>query len=202
MLESLGIGRPSTYASIISTIQNRRYVEKEERRFIPTPVGVAVVVFLKGNFPNILDYEFTAEMEGNLDSVANGEIVWQKMMKDFYTPFGKKLISVEKNAKRVKIETEKLGKKCPKCKKGELVIRIGKFGKFISCSKFPDCDYSDKYVEKIGMKCPKCKKGDIIIKKTGKGRQFYGCSKYPDCDWASWKNPKLPKKSSKSEAKI
>ena len=189
-LEKLGIGIPSTYAPIISTIQLRNYVEKEEKRFHPTTVGVAVNDFLVKNFEDVLDYSFTAQMEDDLDAVATGEKKWEEMMKDFYTPFEKKLDEVEESAKRVKIETEKLGKKCPDCKDGELVIRIGRFGKFISCSKFPECKYTDKYVEKIGMKCPECGKGDVIIKITNKKRRkFFGCSAYPKCKWASWKKP-------------
>ncbi|MFC1600479.1 type I DNA topoisomerase [Patescibacteria group bacterium] len=196
-MESLGIGRPSTYAPTISTIQTRQYVEKKERRFYPTPVGTAVTDFLVKNFPGITDYSFTAGMEDELDNVARGEQKWQKMMKDFYGPFDKKLEKVEEKAKRVKIETEKLGRKCPTCKKegrtgdkrGELVIRTGRFGKFISCSNFPDCKHTEKYVEKLKMKCPTCKKGDVIIKSTRRGKKFYGCSRYPDCDWASWRKP-------------
>jgi DNA topoisomerase-1 len=190
-LEKLGIGRPSTYAPTITTIQIRNYVEKMERRFHPTKVGIAVNDFLIGNFENVFDYGFTAQMEDDLDGVAKGEIEWQKMMGEFYKPFDKKLVNVEKKAKRVKIATEKLGKKCPDCKKGELVIRTGRFGKFISCSTFPDCKHTEKYVEKIGMKCPDCKKGDIIIKPTRKGRKFFGCSRYPKCKWASWKKPTM-----------
>ena len=91
--------------------------------------------------------------------------------------------------KRVKIETEKLGRACPECNEGELVVRIGRFGKFISCSRFPDCKYTEKYLEKTGAKCPDCKKGDVIIKKSGRGRKFFGCSRYPDCKWASWRKP-------------
>ena len=196
-LEKLEIGRPSTYAPIISTIQFRNYVEKKEGRFYPTPVGVAVNDFLIKNFPDVFEYQFTAEMEDDLDKIANGKSEWETSIKKFWNPFEKKLKDVEKKSKRVKIETEKLGKKCPKCKKGELVIRIGRFGKFISCSRFPDCDYTEKYIEKIGMKCPDCKKGDVIVKKTRKGRQFFGCSRYPDCEFASWKNPKVEKKKSK-----
>jgi len=195
-LEKLGIGRPSTYAPIITTIQRRQYVEKEDRKFVPTNVGFAVNDFLVKNFPKIFDYSFTAEMEDDLDNIANGKRDWEKMMSAFYNPFEKKLDGVEANAKRVKIETEKLGRKCPECKKGlpagrqgDLVIRVGRFGKFISCSRFPDCNYKEKYVEKIGIKCPDCKKGDVIIKTTGKGRKFYGCSQYPKCKWASWKKP-------------
>lgn len=193
-LEKLGIGRPSTYAPTISTIQVRNYVEKNEsRQFIPTNIGIAVNDFLIENFPETFDYQFTAKMEGELDDIANGDLDWQKPIKEFYSPFEKKLKDVTKNSKRVKIEVEKLGKKCPECKKGELVIRIGRFGKFVSCSRFPDCKFTDKYVEKVGMKCPDCKSGDVIVKKTGKGRQFFGCSRYPECKWASWKNPKPQK---------
>lgn len=199
-LENLGIGRPSTYAPIISTIQVRQYVEKDEGKFFPTPVGIAVNDFLIGNFPDVFEYSFTAGMEDDLDKIANGEGKWQTMMKRFYLPFEKKIKSVDKKSKRVEIETEKLNKKCPKCKKGELVIRIGRFGKFVSCSRFPDCDYKEKYLEKINMKCPTCKKGEIIVKTTKTGRKFYGCSRYPECDFASWQNPKLTgKKPEKSE---
>jgi len=192
-LEKLGIGRPSTYAPIISVIQIRQYVEKDEGKFRPTQVGVAVNDFLVGNFPEELEYSFTAKMENDLDNVAKGELDWKKMMKEFYTPFEKKLGSVEKNSKRVKIEAEKLGKKCPKCKKGELVIRIGRFGKFVSCSRFPDCDFTERYIEKLGIKCPKCGKGDAIARNTKSGRKFFGCSRYSDCKWASWRKPEVDK---------
>jgi DNA topoisomerase-1 len=192
-LEKLGIGRPSTYAPIISTIQIRSYVEKQEKVFVPTTIGFAVTEFLVTNFPTELDYGFTAEMEEDLDRIAEGKIKWETEMKKFWTPFEKNLKSVEKNAKRVKIETEKLGKKCPDCKDGELVIRVGRFGKFISCSTFPDCKHTEKYLEKVGVKCPDCKEGDVIVKKSRKGK-FYGCSRYPDCKFASWKLPKKEEK--------
>jgi DNA topoisomerase-1 len=193
-LEKLGIGRPSTYAPIITTIQIRNYVEKIEGRFHPTKIGLAVNGFLVNNFHEVFDYGFTADMENNLDRVANGEVVWQAMINKFYKPFDKKLVKVEEKAKRVKIEVEKLGKKCPDCNKGELVIRTGRFGRFISCSTFPDCRHTEKYVEKIDMNCLDCKKGDIIVKTTRKGRKFYGCSRYPKCKWASWKKPKVEDK--------
>ena len=188
ILEKLGIGRPSTYAPIISTIQIRSYVEKKEGKFFPTTIGFAVTEFLVKNFPIEMDFGFTAEMEENLDKIADGKIKWVELMKKFWKPFEKTLKSVEKNAERVKIETEKLGKACPDCKDGELVIRVGRFGKFISCSKFPDCKHTEKFLDKIGMKCPDCKEGDVIIKKSKKGN-FFGCSKYPDCKFASWKKP-------------
>jgi DNA topoisomerase-1 len=189
-LEKLGIGRPSTYAPTISTIQIRQYVEKKDGKFFPTPVGTAVNDFLVKYFPDVFDYAFTAEMENNLDEIANGKKDWQDSIKKFWSPFNQTLEIVQKGSERVKIEVEKLGKKCPKCKEGELVIRIGRFGKFVSCSRFPDCDYTEKFIEKVGMKCPKCKKGDVIVKKTKTGRSFFGCSRYPDCKWASWRNPK------------
>ena len=198
-LEALGIGRPSTYAPIISTIQSRQYVEKDEGKFKPTPVGFAVTDFLLKYFPDIIDYSFTKGMEDSLDSVANGGLAWRKMMGTFWKPYDKKIKEVTEKSERVKIETEKLGKKCPDCKEGELVIRIGRFGKFVSCSNFPECKHTEKYMEKIGMKCPKCKEGDVIIKKSG-WKKFYGCSTYPMCDFASWKDPRLPEGSEVKEA--
>ncbi len=190
-LEKLGIGRPSTYAPIISTIQTRAYVEKKEGKFYPTPVGVATNDFLVANFPDIVDYQFTARMEDDLDEVANGKIEWVPMMKEFWGPFEKKVETVGEKAKRVKIEVEETGEACPKCKEGKQVIRVGRFGKFLSCSRFPDCDWKEQYLEKIGMKCPECKEGDVITRKTRKGRQFFGCSRYPACKFASWKKPQI-----------
>lgn len=192
-LEKLGIGRPSTYAPIISTIQIRNYVEKKEGKFFPTPVGVAVNDFLLPNFKDLFDYQFTAEMEDDLDKVADGKVSWRDSISKFWNPFSTKLSSVEEHSKRVKIEVEKLGKPCPECGKGELVVRIGRFGKFVSCSRFPDCKHTEKFVDKVGMKCPKCGIGDVIIKKTGRGKRFFGCSRYPKCDFASWRNPKANK---------
>lgn len=199
-LEKLGIGRPSTYAPIITTIQLRQYVTKEEGKFFATPIGFAVNDFLIENFPETFEYAFTAKMEDDLDAVANGKTPWVKTIKDFWKPFDKKLTTVGKKSKRVKIETEKLGRACPECKEGELVIRIGRFGKFISCSRFPDCKYTEKFIEKTGAKCPECKEGDVVIKKTRRGKRFFGCSRYPECKWASWRNPSISgDKTSKEE---
>jgi DNA topoisomerase I len=189
MLETLGIGRPSTYAPIISTIQIRQYVEKKEGRFFPTNVGIAVNNFLVPHFGTVFDYQFTAQMEKGLDDVAGGEKKWKNEIKEFYNPFEIILKDVEKTAERVKIDTEKVGRKCPDCKDGELVIRIGRFGKFISCSNFPECKHTEKFVEKMHMKCPECKKGDIVVKFTKTKRRFYGCNRYPKCSWASWRKP-------------
>lgn len=192
MLESLGIGRPSTYAPIITTIQARNYVEKDEGKFTPTSIGIAVNDFLTKNFPKVFDYSFTATMESSLDEVATGEVKWTGVIGNFWKSFSGILGSVEKNAERVKIAVESTGKKCPDCKDGDLVVRIGRFGKFISCSKFPDCKHTERFVEKVEMKCPDCTKGDVVIKRTKKGRKFFGCSNYPDCKWASWRKPQKP----------
>lgn len=183
-LEEKGIGRPSTYASIISTLVDRSYVERVDKRFTATPVGIAVNNFLVKNFENIDDIPFTAEMEDELDQIASGEKNWVAMMKDFYTPFSQKLIDV-KGAERVKIETEKTGEKCPECG-SDLVIRTGKFGRFISCSNFPECKFTKPFVEETQLTCPK-DGGKIVVKKTRKGRKFFGCSNYPNCTFAAWK---------------
>jgi len=189
ILEKLGIGRPSTYAPTINTIQIRNYVEKTEGKFIPTSIGFAVNDFLVSQFPNVFEYEFTASMEESLDKVANGNEEWVRLISDFYKPFSKRLEEVDKKAKRVAIEAEKTGEKCPECKKGEVIIRLGRFGKFLSCSRFPECKYTGKYVNKVGVKCPECKHGDVVLKNTKKGRKFFGCSRYPKCKWASWRKP-------------
>ena len=188
-LEERGIGRPSTYAPIVSTIQVRQYVEKEEGKFKSTSLGEVVCDFLVEYFPTVFDYQFTAKMEDELDEIANGERQWLPVINEFYGPFEEKLTSVTQVAERVQVPTETTGKKCPQCSEGQLVIRVGKFGKFLSCSRFPDCDYSAPFVQILeGVTCPKCG-GEIVIKKTRKGKQFYGCSNYPKCDWASWRKP-------------
>lgn len=187
-LEKQGIGRPSTYAPIISTIQLRQYVEKDEGRFKPTVLGLATDEFLVKNFPDILSLPFTAEMELELDKVSLGKTPWKKMMAKFWKKFEKDLKSADKGAERVKVETEKLGEKCPTCGEGELVIRLGRFGKFISCDRFPECKFTRQYKEAAGFLCPECG-SEGVIKRTKTGRSFYGCSKYPECKWAGWKKP-------------
>ncbi|MGB9637183.1 MAG: type I DNA topoisomerase [Microgenomates group bacterium] len=188
-LEELGIGRPSTYAPIISTIQERNYVEKQERVFVPTALGVAVTEFLMEYFPDILDYQFTAKMEDNLDEIANGKKQRVPVLSEFYNPFSQKLEGVKRVAQRVPVEVEATGEICPKCKQGSVVIRVGRFGKFLSCSRFPECDWRAPYVKKVeGIKCPKCG-GEIVYKKTKSGKGFYGCVNWPKCDFASWRKP-------------
>jgi len=187
-LEEKGIGRPSTYATIISTIEGRRYVERQEGKFVPTHLGVAVNDFLVENFSSIDDVPFTAQMEDELDAVANEKKEWVPVIEKFYGELAQKLEDV-KGAQRVKIETEETDEICPKCG-SKLVIRIGRFGKFMSCSTFPKCDFTKPYLEEVGIPCPKCGKdqrGQIILKRTRKGHKFYGCSNYPKCDFAAWK---------------
>ena len=205
-MEEKGIGRPSTYATIISTIENRQYVERAEGKFAPTSVGIAVNDFLVANFADIDDIPFTAEMEDELDNIATGKKEWVPVIKDFYGPFEKSLGEV-KDAARVKIEVEKTNEICPKCG-SPLVIRVGRFGKFLSCSTFPKCDFTKPFVEETKYMCPKCggptfakasagKGGKIILKKTRKGRRFYGCSNYPACDFAAWRLDEIKKSSPK-----
>ena len=188
-LESLGIGRPSTYAPTISTIQMRQYAEKEDRNLKPTALGMTVNDFLMEYFNEVMDYDFTAEMENQLDEIAGGKAEWVKVLGKFWEPFIKQVTSVSKVAERVQVPVEATGEKCPQCKEGDLVIRVGRFGKFISCSRFPECEYKAPFVEKIeGFKCPKCKK-EIVVRRTKKGKSFYGCSGWPKCDWATWRKP-------------
>ena len=188
-LEEMGIGRPSTYAPILATIQDRQYVEKVDRRLKPTALGVAANEFLTQNFAKVLDYGFTARMEDELDEVANGKRNWQKIVAEFWQPLSLDVENVKQTAERVKVVVEKTGEKCSKCQQGNVVIRIGKFGRFLACDKFPDCDYRANFVNKVGMPCPKCG-GDVILRKTRSQKSFYGCSNYPKCDFASWTKPK------------
>ncbi|MBI2022131.1 type I DNA topoisomerase [Candidatus Daviesbacteria bacterium] len=187
-LEELGIGRPSTYAPILSTIQERYYVEKEERKFKPTALGIAVVDYLVKYFPDVFDYEFTASMENSLDDISRGERVWQDTISNFYKPFEQKVETTLEKSERVKLELEKVDKKCPECGK-DLVIRIGRFGKFLACSGFPDCKHTEGLEEVVNVKCPN-DGGEIVVRRTKKGRIFYGCKNYPNCKYASWTKPK------------
>ena len=240
-LEEHGIGRPSTYAPTISTIQNRKYVEKNEsKKFFPTETGILVNKVLVEHFPKIVDIKFTAEMEEELDDVAHGEKKWQKVLKDFYVPFKKNLIIKDKEVTRKDLTEEKTNIKCDKCN-ADMIIKFGRFGKFFACSAYPECKNTkqlnnktktpgpaledeetnekcdkcgSKMIYKIGrygkflacsaypeckniksikkstdINCPKCKKGEILEKKSKRGKIFYACSEYPKCDFALWSKP-------------
>jgi DNA topoisomerase-1 len=190
-LEKFGIGRPSTYAPTLTTIQDRNYVEKnEQKRFKPTEMGIIVNDVLVKNFPEIVDIDFTAKMEKELDEVADGKDTWQKTCKDFYTPFAKNLENKYIEVKKTDL-TEKTDKICPKCGSA-IVEKMGRFGRFYACSKFPECKYTESIENKnadLGIKCPKCKEGDIIARKTKRGKIFYGCNRFPKCDFALWDKP-------------
>ena len=184
-LEEKDIGRPSTYAPIISTIQERQYVIKEDKKLVPTELGNSVTDFLVQYFPNILDLPFTAKLESDLDAIANGQRQWQPVIADFWGSFEKELNGAYDTAEKVKVAVEELDEKCPDCG-NTLVLRMGRYGKFVACSTFPDCKYTRQYAEKIDMKCPKCG-GDMVVKKSRRGKVFYGCSNYPTCNFAAWK---------------
>lgn len=187
MLEENGIGRPSTYASTISTIQQRGYVERVERRLIPTETGILVNDLLMEYFPNILDYQFTAHMEEDLDRIAEGKINWTSVIDGFYKPFAVTVAKAQAEMPVTNAGPELVGRACPKCGK-DLILRYGRFGKFIACSGFPECRHTEAYLVKIGVTCPK-DGGDIVERKTRKGRVFYGCFNYPSCEFTSWKKP-------------
>jgi DNA topoisomerase-1 len=187
MLEENGIGRPSTYAPILSTIQQRGYVMREAKRLSPTETGFLVNDLVVEHFPEIVDLGFTADMEEDLDQVAAGKEAWQKVIGEFYAEFGPQVKKAQAEMPVTKSEPEKIGRECPKCGH-DLVIRWGRFGKFISCSNFPACRFTEAILEKIDVKCPKCS-GDLVMRKTRKGRVFYGCSNYPECDFTNWKRP-------------
>ncbi|MBU3942703.1 topoisomerase DNA-binding C4 zinc finger domain-containing protein, partial [Patescibacteria group bacterium] len=190
ILEENAIGRPSTYAPIISTIQARNYVEKnEQKRFIPTEMGLIVIDLLTEHFPEIVDIGFTADLEDKLDKIAEGKEKWEKTLKNFYEPFAKNLENKYKEVIKKETIMEKTDKKCPKCG-AELVIRLGRFGKFYACSKFPECKHSESLEQKtLGVKCPKCETGELTEKRTKRKKIFYACNKYPDCDFALWDKP-------------
>ncbi len=186
-LEENGIGRPSTYAPTLSTLQNRGYIRRENRRLIPTETGILVNDLLVEHFPDIVDVSFTANMEAELDKVASGEMTWEEVVRDFYKPFSRMVEEANEKMPEVKTGPELLGRKCPDCGH-ELVIRWGRHGKFIGCSNFPACRHTEPWLEKIGVKCPE-DGGDLVIRKTRKGRVFYGCANYPSCEFSSWKLP-------------
>jgi DNA topoisomerase-1 len=236
-LEELGIGRPSTYAPTIQTIQARGYVEKDGRYFAPADVAFVVTDLLVENFQSIIDYGFTAGMEQGLDDIANGEKKWVPVIREFYEPFEKTVAIKDKELSKREVtnlgETDekcpecgkpliiKLGKfgkfvscsgypdckylkplekeedknengevpedygECDKCHEGKMILRAGRFGKFLACNRYPECKNAKPFLRKIGIKCPKCTEGDVIVK-FAKKKKFFGCSRYPDCDWSAW----------------
>ena len=236
-LEEYGIGRPSTYAPTISTILERGYVEKVEKKFQPTEIGLVVNDLLVENFPKIVDYEFTAKMEADLDDIAEGKLKWQPVIKEFYDPFksnleekqksvtkqveqtnipcpicGKPMVKKfgrfgqflactdfpnckgtkplpEDEAQQKKLQDDAGDKTCPECGQGKMMVRRGKFGYFLGCSRYPECKHIEKIEKKTGVTCPTCNEGELVEKRTRKGKTFWGCSRYPKCEYATWKYP-------------
>lgn len=186
-LEENGIGRPSTYAPIVETIQKRGYVTREEKQFYPTELGFVVVDLLKVHFPEIIDVQFTAAVEDRLDLIEDGETDWVDVLDKFYGPFKKTLDKAEKNIGVVEIKDEVSEEVCQLCGRN-LVYKMGRYGKFLACPGFPACRFTKPIIEEIGVPCPNCG-GEVVLKRTKKGRKFYGCANYPKCGFVSWDLP-------------
>lgn len=194
-LEELGIGRPSTYAPTLDTIQKRGYVALDNKRFIPTELGEIVLDLIMEFFPEIINVEFTAKMEKELDDVEDGNIQWVQIIDSFYKDFEKRVEKAEAEMQEVEIEPEYAGVDCEACGH-PMVYKMGRYGKFMACSNFPDCRNTKPIVKEIGVKCPSCKTGNIVERKSKKRRIFYGCDRYPECEFVSWDKPlerKCPK---------
>lgn len=186
-LEKYGIGRPSTYAPILATIQQRGYVQRDGRRLAPTETGFLVNDLLVEHFMEVLDYGFTAQMEEHLDEIAAGQREWVPVVREFYIPFKQRLDEADRKIEKVDLEPQEIGRDCPECGQ-PLIIRWGRYGKFIGCKGFPECRYTEPWLEKVGVACPQCG-GDLVEKRTRKGRVGYGCINYPDCEFWVWKRP-------------
>lgn len=187
-LEENGVGRPSTYAPTIETIQKRYYVKLVSKRFEPTELGEIVNSLIVEFFPDIVNVKFTADMEAKLDDVEVGKEQWKKVIDEFYKPFEKEVSKAEAEMEKIQIKDEPAGFDCEVCG-SPMVIKLGRYGKFYACSNFPDCRHTQAIVKKIGVECPKCHQGQIIERKTKRNRLFYGCNRYPDCDFTSWDKP-------------
>lgn len=187
-LEEHGIGRPSTYAPIISTIQQRGYVERYEKRLYPTELGEVVNDLVVEYFPDIINVQFTSQMEDDLDRIARGEMEWVPVLDEFYEPFAKAMRHAETHMPEVDVAEQPTGEMCEKCG-SPMIIKFGRYGKFEACSNFPECRNTKPHLVKLGIKCPECETGELVERRTKRGRIFYGCSNYPDCEWSSWKRP-------------
>lgn len=190
-LEKNGVGRPSTYAPTLGTLLKRYYVTLTSKRFEPTELGVIVNDIVVEFFPDIVNVNFTADLEEDLDEVEEGKKEWVKVIDQFYKGFEKDFTKAEEEMEEIEIEDEPAGFDCEKCGH-EMVIKMGRYGKFYACSNFPDCRNTKPILKKVGTTCPKCEKGEVVERKSKKGRIFYGCERYPDCDFTSWDKP-LPR---------
>ncbi|MCK8616998.1 type I DNA topoisomerase [Fructobacillus sp. M158] len=197
-LEENGVGRPSTYAPTLDTIQRRNYVRVDARKFVPTELGEIVQNIVDDKFPDITDTKFTAQVEHSLDEIEVGDEEWVPVVDKFYRPFAKEVESAEKTLEKITMHDELAGMDCEVCG-APMVIKMGRYGKFYACSRFPDCRNTKAIVEEIGIECPKCHKGQVVERKTKRGRKFYGCSRYPDCDFVSWDKPKAAGEEDKTD---
>ncbi|MCL6634663.1 MAG: type I DNA topoisomerase, partial [Peptococcaceae bacterium] len=186
-LEEKGIGRPSTYAPIIETIIKRGYVVRENKQFYPTELGGIVVDLLKKHFKDIIDIEFTAEMEEKLDSIEEGELDWVEVLDNFYNPFRHTLEKAEEEIGHIQVAEEVTDEICEQCGRN-MVVKVGRYGKFLACPGFPQCRSTRPLLEPTGVKCPRCE-GELVIRRTKKGRKFFGCSRYPECEFVTWDQP-------------
>ncbi|MCR4329968.1 MAG: type I DNA topoisomerase [Candidatus Roizmanbacteria bacterium] len=182
-LEKRGIGRPSTYAPIVSLIQERQYVRKQDRALSPSVLGTKIADVLSEYFAKIFDVDFTAGMEEKLDDIGTGSLSWKTVLTDFYGPLEILLKKAYENTEKIRVE-EKTDEVCPKCSK-KLVIKISRFGKFYACEGFPTCKFTKPYLQKTGVVCPQCSKGELVMRFSKKKRRFYGCDRYPECDYTS-----------------
>ncbi|MGI8976336.1 MAG: type I DNA topoisomerase [Thermomicrobiales bacterium] len=187
-LEEQGIGRPSTYAPTIGTLRARNYVTVEERKLVPTELGTVVNDLLVEHFPNLFELGFTSRLETELDEIAAGDRAWVPTLRDFYGPFTDTLKSAESTMEKVQIRDEPTDEVCEKCGK-PMVIKLGRFGKFMACTGFPDCRNAKPLLTRIGVECPTCHQGEVVERRSRKGRTFYGCERYPECDFVSWNRP-------------
>ncbi|MDE2992563.1 MAG: type I DNA topoisomerase [Chloroflexota bacterium] len=186
-MEDAGIGRPSTYAPTVSIIQERGYVERRERRLHPTDLGNIVNDLLVEQFPDVVDASFTAKMEDDLDRVAEGTTTWVPVVREFWGPFAKAVAAAEETVEKLRIEDEPTDEICPECGQ-PMVIKHGRYGRFLACTGFPECRHTRPLLTKLGVPCPKCG-NDLVVRRSRRGRTFYGCSGYPDCDFVSWQRP-------------
>lgn len=187
-LEELGIGRPSTFAPTLDTIQRRGYVTLDARRFIPTELGTIVHNAVNEFFPDIIDVEFTAQMEKELDEVEEGKKKWIKVIDNFYKDFEKHVEYADAEMEKIEIKDEPAGEDCEKCGQ-PMVYKMGRYGKFMACSGFPDCRNTKAIMKPIGVTCPSCKEGQVVERKSKSRRTFYGCDRYPECEYVSWDKP-------------
>lgn len=187
-MEKQGLGRPSTYAPTLDTIQRRGYVSLDNRRFVPTELGEIIVDILVEYFPEITNVDFTAGMEEDLDLVEEGKEQWIKIIDTFYQDFRPRLEKAEEEMKEIEIKDEPAGIDCEKCGH-PMVYKMGRYGKFMACSNFPECRNTKPILKKIGVTCPTCQQGDVVERKSKKRRTFYGCERYPDCEFVSWDKP-------------